>query len=85
MDKDSTNHNKKIIGAVLSSIGFSLFYILLACMITYFQFVEDEKVPWIFFFVIILFFVIPVAAIIVNLVARIREIKGGEEDEASKY
>ena len=85
MNENPSNHTQKIIGATLSSIGFSLFYIFVAGLITYFQFTEEEKIPWLFFIIIILFFIIPIIAIIINLIARIKEIKKGEEDEASKY
>lgn len=81
----SKSHKKKILGVVLSSISFSTIFIFLIGIISYFNFTESEHLP----FLIYLFFMIilgsPVLSIIVNLVKRIKEIKGGEEDEASKY
>lgn len=41
--------------------------------------------PWIIYSFIIFILIIPVISIVYNLVIRIKEIKGGEEDEASKY
>ena len=46
---------------------------------------EAEKIPWIIYFFLIGIFGIPVICIIINLVSRLKEINGGEEDEASKY
>ena len=80
-----SNKTKKIRGAIISSITFSIFFIWLNGIITYFQFTEKEKMPWIIYGFIIFILIIPVISIVYNLVIRIKEIKGGEEDEASKY
>lgn len=80
-----SNHPKKIRGAVLSSIIFSFFFIFMIVIFSYFQFTEADKMPWPIFFFMIFLFGIPVFGIFYNLVIRIKEIKGGEEDEASKY
>lgn len=80
-----TNRTKKIVGAIGSSIIFSLFFIFLVFMITYFQLTETEKMPWFLYFFIIAIFGTPIIGIVGNLIARIIEINGGEEDEASKY
>lgn len=80
-----SNNKKKILGAVISSIIFSLFFLFLIVIITYFQFVEVDKMPWILYIFILSLFLIPILGIYSNLFIRIKEIKGGEEDEASKY
>ncbi len=80
-----TNKRKKINGAIISSLIFSLFFIFIASIISYFQFTEAEKMPWILYVFFILIFLIPIVSIIYNLMIRIKEINGGEEDEASKY
>lgn len=80
-----TKKKNKILGAILSSIFFSLFFIGFLFLFSYIQFVETEKIPWIIYFFLVGMFGIPVICIIVNLVSRIKEINGGEEDEASKY
>ena len=85
MKKKETNHRKKILGAVISSLIFELFFIILVTTITYFQMTETDKMPWILFIFFILLFLFPIITIIINLITRIKEIKGGEEDEASKY
>ena len=54
-------------------------------MISYFQFTESSKIPWLIYFFIMGIFGFPVIGIVYNLIIRIREIQGGEEDEASKY
>jgi len=77
---------KKIVGAIVSSLIFSAFFVFLICMFVYFQvFGGEEQIPWIIFWFLILIFGTPVFGIFYNLVLRIKEILGGEEDEASKY
>lgn len=80
-----TNKTKKIVGAIVSSFIFSLLFLFIGGVIAYFQFTEAEKMPWFLFIFLMLIFIIPIFGIIYNLVNRIKEIKGGEEDEASKY
>ena len=41
--------------------------------------------PWMLYWFMVLLFGVPIIGIIYNLVGRIKEINGGEEDEASKY
>ena len=85
MKKKETNHSKKILGAMISSLLFEIFFILLLSLMTYFQLTETDKMPWIIYTIVILLFLLPITSIIINLITRIKEIKGGEEDEASKY
>ena len=80
-----TNKSKKIKGAIISSLIFSLFFIFIAVIITYFQFTELDKMPWILYIFIMIIFIFPIVGIVYNLIIRIKEINGGEEDEASKY
>lgn len=80
-----TNKKKKIEGAIISSLIFSLFFIFMAGIITYFQFTELDKMPWILYAFCMFIFIVPLFGIIYNLIIRIKEINGGEEDEASKY
>ncbi len=77
--------DKKIFGAVMSSVLYSIICLLVPIIITYFQITEVDKIPWLFYYIIILFYLLPVIGIIINLIGRIKEIKGGEEDDASKY
>lgn len=79
------NKSKKIRGAFFSSLIFSLFFLSLGGMISYFQFTELDKMPWFLFWFVIIMLMIPVLGIVYNLIIRIKEIKKGEEDEASKY
>jgi len=85
MREGINDKTKKIMGAVTSSLIFSALFIFLVIMITYFQLTEDEKMPWFIYFFIIAILATPILGIIVNLISRIKEINGGEEDEASKY
>ncbi len=80
-----TSNRKKISGAIFSSLIFSIFFILMGGMITYFQITEADKMPWVMYGIMMFIFLIPILGIGYNLVVRIKEIKGGEEDEASKY
>ncbi len=80
-----TNKAKKIRGAVLSSCIFGLFFIFLISILSYFQITENSKIPWVIYIFIITILLLPVIGIIYNLILRIKEINGGEEDEASKY
>lgn len=79
------DQTKKIQGAVISSIIFILFFLFFAGLITYFQITDVEKMPEALYVFVMGIFVIPMISVIINLIARIKEIKGGEEDEASKY
>lgn len=79
------DHSKKIWGASIASLIFSLFFIFIISIISYFQITESEKMPWILYVFFIFVLIIPIISIFVNLFVRIREIRRGEEDEASKY
>lgn len=85
MNTTTKDHSKKIIGATISSIIFIAFFTFLISLITYFQLTESEKMPIIVYIFFIGVLIIPMISIVINLIQRIKEIKGGEEDEASKY
>lgn len=78
-----TNKKRKIIGAIISSLIFSSFFLFILGIIIYSQL--KESIPWLLFVFITLIVILPVIGTIYNLIIRIKEIKGGEEDEASKY
>lgn len=81
MREIKSNKKKKIFGAVLSSLIFGILFLIptTICFVTgYIQ-------HYMFFYVFGLLCLIPFIAIIINLIKRIQEIIGGEEDEASKY
>ncbi len=80
-----TNKRRKIRGAIISSLIFSIFFIFLIATISYFQFTESDKIPWIIYLILMTILLIPIIGIVYNLIIRIKEINGGEEDEASKY
>ncbi len=85
MRNTKTSKTKKIIAAILVSLLFMLFLGGILGMISYFQFTESTKIPWVIYFIIVLLFGLPLFGIIYNLFLRIKEILKGEEDEASKY
>lgn len=85
MHDDKSLKNNKKVGAIVSSIIFCLMFLFLGCMILYFQLTDEETIPWILFVILEFILFIPIIGIIYNLIVRIKEINGGEEDEASKY
>ncbi len=78
MDK---NHGKKILGAILAG-GFICVYILLIVLLVFTVFDESNRPAVIIFGGVLLSII---AAIVYQIIARIKEIKGGEEDDLSKY
>lgn len=85
MHKPTTSKAKKIIGATISSLIFAILILFIPIMITYFQFTELDAIPWFIYYFIMIIFLFPISGIIYNLITRIKEVIGGEEDEASKY
>lgn len=85
MNTKKDEKSKRILGALISGITFSLMFIIFLILITYFQFTESEKIPWILYLIIVLILLVPIISVLFNVIERIKEIKGGEEDEASKY
>lgn len=85
MRKVKTNKGKKIVGAIISSSFFVLFFGGLIAMISYFNFTESDAMPLPIYIIFMSIFGLPLISIVYNLVLRIKEIIGGEEDEASKY
>ncbi|MCM1052719.1 MAG: MerR family transcriptional regulator [Ruminococcus sp.] len=84
--KDISKRNKrKIEGAVLSSLMFSSIFIFLICVLTYGTFFVEDSIPIILYLFVMFILGMPILGIVINLAKRIKEIKGGEEDEASKY
>ena len=85
MRNTNTYKKNKIIGSLISSSIFILLFLFLIILISYFQFSYNEKMPWILYYFFVIILLIPIVGIIYSLISRIREINGGEEDEASKY
>lgn len=78
------NDQKKIFGACISSLIFSLIFILFIVFFTILVLTE-ESFPFVLYLILVVIFGFPVLGIVINLIKRIKEIKGGEENEASKY
>lgn len=85
MHEVKSNKGKKIFGAIMSSLLFSFIFIILIITMIYFEITMEDKLPMVFFIILLLIFLIPVISVCYNLIVRIKEILGGEEDEASKY
>ena len=73
----SKNHYYQILGVILSSLIFEILIVFLFVV-----FVFNLKANLYLILIILLF---PSFGLVVNLIKRIKEIMGGEEDEASKY
>ena len=78
MNKKSADKGRQIMGAILATLPFYLVFILILIGFIY----SFKNIGVLLLSIIILLFII---AITVNLINRIKEILGGEEDEASKY
>lgn len=78
------NDNRKILGACLSSLIFSLFFVFFIILFTVLVFTEEDF-PFILYLILCMVFGFPVLGIVINLIKRIKEVRGGEENEASKY
>ena len=86
--RKTTDRSKKTVGAVLAAGFFIL--IVLACL----AFLLLPLLPlgtslWAAVIGVVVLCVLPLAAVLIGVVAvliqRLREIEGGEEDEAKKY
>ena len=75
--------NKKMITPIISGIVFCLLFIFVIA--TMFWANSQDPLPLPIFVFMITLLVIPIIGIVFNIFERIKEIKGGEEDEASKY
>lgn len=84
MKDEKKSDSKKIIGACLSSFIFGMFFIFLIILFTYLK-IKEKAMPFLLYIFLIIVFGFPLLGIIINLIKRIKEIKGGEENEASKY
>lgn len=78
------NDHRKIMGAILSSLIFSIFFIFFIILFTVLYF-KERDFPFILYLILCMVFGFPILGIIINLIKRIKEIKGGEENVASKY
>lgn len=85
MRDTKTSKMKKIVGAVISSLLFGSIFLFVIGIITYFQCTESKNIPWLIYIFIMIILCVPLFGMVVNLISRIKEINGGEEDEASKY
>lgn len=84
MDVKKTDiHRKKTIGALL---GAGIMIVLMIFLIGIFIWGEmADPLPMGLFVVIVAIPVIVIIGVVAVLIERVKEIKGGEEDEASKY
>lgn len=85
MNKKIKNNHRKILGACLSSLFIGIFFLAFVILFTIIKFTKPSELPWIGYLILIIIFAPPLLGIVINLIKRIKEIRGGEEDEASKY
>ena len=76
-------HRKKTAGAALGGFSMIAIMVLIAALIIWGN--TQEPLPTIIFVVILAVPAVIIISVLVVLVQRIKEIKGGEEDEAAQY
>ena len=77
--------NKKLLGAVLSSIFFIVYLAMLISLLVYTQLTEVDKMPTGIFIFLLVIFGVPFISIIYALYCRVNKIHNGEEEKAKKY
>ncbi len=78
MQNKSSNKVRQIMGAILATLPFYIIFIIFIILI-------NNGISNVYAYLISLVPLIFIAIFTVNLISRIKEILGGEEDEASKY
>ncbi len=78
MIKKSSNKINQIVGAILATLPFYIIFIIFIVLI-------NTSISSVYAYLISLFPLLFIIIFTVNLINRIKEILGGEEDEASKY
>ena len=76
---------KKIIGAIIPFAVIEFILVSMLIVVGYNGLIDFKNMPLLFFIIIVLYLLTPIICLIVSLISRIKEIKSGEEDEASKY
>ncbi len=78
-------NTKKIIGSIIPFVIIEALLISMLSIVLYNGLIDLKNMPILFFIFIGIYLLIPIICLIVSLISRIKEIKSGEEDEASKY
>ena len=76
---------KKILGAVIPFLITEAIMVISLLAIIYLKIFEVEELPLLMFIFLVIYLLIPIICLIVSLSLRLKEIKSGEEEEASKY
>ncbi len=84
LQKEIHSDFKEILSVVLTSIICIIFFGFFIVLFTMLYIYEDDMPILIYLFLVIMF-ALPILGVIYNLIARIKEIRGGEEYEARKY
>lgn len=77
------DHKRKMIGPVLVTVGLVLLLVAVEILIA--QSLLDEPAPWLFAALALGLPVAVAGGVTAALWMRVKEIRGGEEDEAAKY
>ena len=83
MNIEKKDVQKKKIGPIIAALISVIFFVAMICVLVW-AFIVDPIPLWIMA-IFVLMFVIPIGGVIGALIMRLKEIDGGEEDEASKY
>ena len=81
--KKTDIRRKKTMGAVGAAVVMIIFFGLMICLVMWAN--NEDPAPAGVLWVTVGIFCLVIIGIVVAAVGRMKEIKGGEEDEASKY
>lgn len=82
MENVKRNNIKKT-GAVIAALPIILYFGAILATVIWASLVDGPPIGILIFFFVLLG--LPIAGVVAALIMRLKEINGGEEDEASKY
>ena len=72
-------------GALLSGLSVIIYYSFILILVFSDGFIFDNSMPKPLVSILLIIIGIPLLGVTIALISRIRELKGGEEEEAKKY
>ena len=78
-------NKKKLWGALLSGLSVIIYYSFILILVFSDGFTFDNSMPKSLVSILLIIIGIPLLGVTIALISRIRELKGGEEEEAKKY
>ena len=83
MATEKKNRQKKRFGSLVSAVIVIAFMAAWMALLIWIKI--QDAMPNVIFYIMISVYILAIICIIIELVQRLSEINGGEEDEASKY